>query len=368
MLRGIAVFRAAQLVWLTALVALNRDDLLHPAAAWGAVALTLTITAGLGVAAIVDPDRAMAPAALAAEGLVVLLVQCIGGYAYRDQPFANTHVVGAAWPIAFVLTIAVVAGVWAGTIAGFLTGCARFLQPALAGDSLRDLQPGQWPSLISSILLYTLAGAVAGYVVQLLVRAEREVASARARANIAAMLHDGVLQTLALIERRAEDPALSRLAREQERELREFLFGASIASRDREHDAGTRLREIAARCEDTYSVRCEVVLAPDFPLVSPETLEALIGAVQEALTNAGKYSRASRVIVYGEPDIATNPDEPSNVFVSVRDDGRGFDLEAAARGKGISGSIEGRVAGQHGRVEIDSAVGRGTEVRIWLPV
>jgi signal transduction histidine kinase len=256
----------------------------------------------------------------------------------------------------------VVAGVWAGTIAGFLTGCARFLQPVLAGVSMRDLQPGQWPSLISSILLYTLAGAVAGYVLQLLVRAEREVATARARANIAAMLHDGVLQTLALIERRTEDPALSRLAREQERELREFLFGAAIVSRDHEQDAGARLREIAARCEDTYGLRCEMVLAPDFPMVSPETLEALLGAVNEALTNAGKYSRASRVIVYGEPDDA------NQIFVSVRDDGRGFELEHALRGRGISGSIEGRVANQHGRVEIDSAVGRGTEVRIWLPL
>jgi signal transduction histidine kinase len=362
MLRGIAVFRVAQWIWLTLLVFVHRNDLKYPAAAWGAVALTLAITAGLGIAAIADPDRAMTPAALTAEGITVLIVQCIGGYAYLREPLSNTHVIGAAWPIAFVLTVAVVVGGWAGTIAGFLTGIARLLQPMLAGTSLRQLEAGQWPSLISSILLYTLAGAVAGYVVQLLVRAEREVAAARARSDIAAMLHDGVLQTLALIERRAVDPELSRLAREQERELREFLFGAAIVNRDREQDAGTRLRETAARCEDTYGVRCEVVLAPDFPMVSRETLEALLGAVNEALTNAGKYSRASRVIVYGEPDDA------NQIFVSIRDDGRGFELEHAPRGRGISGSIEGRVARQHGRVEIESAVGRGTEVRIWLPL
>lgn len=361
MLRGIAVFRAAQWVWLTGVVFFHRADLRHPAVAWSAVALTLVVTAALGVAAIVDPDRATRRSALIAEGILAVIVQFLGAYVYRNDPLSNTHVLGAAWPLAFVFTIAVVLGwVW-GSILGAIVGLARLLQIVVAGMSLSRLQPGQLPSVVSSVLLYTLGGGVAGYVVQLLVRTERELAEARARNNVASILHDGVLQTLAVIERRADDPALAQLAREQERELREFLFGPTNL-RDREHDAGVRLRAAAARCEDTYKVRCEVVLAPDFPLLSDTILDALVGAVTEALTNAGKYARASRVVVYGEPDAIIN-----GIFVSVRDDGRGFDLDTVALGQGLSGSIQARVVSEYGRVEIDSGLGRGTEVRLWLP-
>src|SRR5438132_215838 len=83
---------------------------------------------------------------------------------------------------------------------------------------------GRAPSLVNTAVLYALSGVLAGYLFRLLVRAEREVSAARAREEVARTLHDGVLQTLALVERRAGDEALARLAREQERELREFLF------------------------------------------------------------------------------------------------------------------------------------------------
>ena len=361
MLRGIAVFRAAQWLWLGGVVFFHRSDLHHPEVAWSAVALTLVVTAALGIATIIDPDRATRRPALLAEGLLAVFVQFSGAYVYRGDPLSTTHVVGAAWPLAFVFTVAVVRGwVW-GSLIGAVVGAARLLQILVAGMSLQHLQPGQLPSVVSSILLYTLAGGVAGYIVQLLVRTERDLAEARARNNVASMLHDGVLQTLAVIERRADDPALAQLAREQERELREFLFGPTNV-RDREHDAGVRMRAAAAKCEDNYGVRCEVVLAPDFPLLSDAVLDALVGAVTEALTNAGKYSRASRVIVYGEPDGVVD-----GIFVSVRDDGRGFDLDTVPFGQGLSGSIQGRIVAEYGRVEIDTGIGRGTEVRLWLP-
>ena len=82
-------------------------------------------------------------------------------------------------------------------------------------------------------MLYALSGVLAGYLFRLLVRAEREVSAARAREEVARTLHDGVLQTLALVERRAGDEALARLARDQERELREFLFGTGAGAEGR---------------------------------------------------------------------------------------------------------------------------------------
>src|SRR6185436_19747251 len=116
------------------------------------------------------------------------------------------------------------------------------------GIHFDDYESGHWFSLASTTLLYALAGGVAGYMASLLRTAESEVAAARARENVARTLHDGVLQTLAIIERRSDDADLARMAREQERDLREFLFGAGpSADQGGARDVGPRLRAAAAR-------------------------------------------------------------------------------------------------------------------------
>ena len=97
-------------------------------------------------------------------------------------------------------------------------------------------------------------------------------------------------------------------------------------------------------------------------MLDPACVEALTGAVGEALTNAGKHGRASRVTVFTEPD-----DAGAGVVCSVHDDGRGFDVAQAREGVGLSRSIRGRMEEVGGRVEIDSRPGSGTEVRLWLP-
>src|SRR5262249_48626493 len=148
---------------------------------------------------------------------------------------------------------------------------------------------GRWYSLLSTLLLYVIAGSVAGYMAMLLRRAQDQVAAARARERGARTLHDGVLPTLAGIERRAAGPPIPQLAREQEWELREFLFGGDGKN---PADLGARLRAAAARFEDSFGGRVDVVLATDLPDLDPDCVEALSGAVGEALVNAGKHGHA----------------------------------------------------------------------------
>jgi signal transduction histidine kinase len=219
-------------------------------------------------------------------------------------------------------------------------------------------------------VLYALSGVLAGYLFRLLVRAEREVSAARAREEVARTLHDGVLQTLALVERRAGDEALARLARDQERELREFLFGDGTAAGAAVGggaeaaggaDLGPALRAAAARFERAFGGRVDVIVANDVPKLRAELVAAVAGAVGEALTNAGKHGAASMVTVYAEPD------EPDGLFCSVKDDGAGYDTADVPEGVGLSRSVRGRMSEFGGRAEVVSAPGFGTEVRLWVP-
>ena len=157
------------------------------------------------------------------------------------------------------------------------------------------------------------------------------------RADVAAHLHDSVLQTLALIQRSAGDPAtVTRLARAQERDLRSWLFDSSAEG---PATLAAALRAVAAEVEDAHGVHVEVVCVGDAP-VSEED-RPLVLATREAITNAAKHSGVSTVDVYAE---AT----PSGVEVFVRDRGIGFDAEQVADDRqGIRGSIVGRME-RHG--------------------
>jgi len=176
------------------------------------------------------------------------------------------------------------------------------------------------------------------------------------RTEIAAHLHDSVLQTLALIQRQSDQPReVLRLARGQERELRHWLYA------DR-HDEGTlasALEVAAAQVEDVLSVPVDVVVVGDCPL--DERLGALVAATKEAVVNAAKHSGAPTVDVYAEV-------EPALVSVFVRDRGRGFDPEAVAPDRhGLSGSVVGRMERHGGTASIRSTPGSGTEITLELP-
>ncbi|MGH9277835.1 MAG: sensor histidine kinase, partial [Acidimicrobiales bacterium] len=211
-------------------------------------------------------------------------------------------------------------------------------------------------------VFYALGGFAGGYLARLLRRAEREISAARAREEVARTLHDGVLQTLAVVERRATDPALSRMARQQERELREYLFGVAPAQAALGGgDLGVGLRAVASRFEESFGGRVDVIVADDVPSLPGPVGEALVGAVGEALINAGKHGAAAKVTVYVEPA------DDGGVFCSVKDDGRGFDPASTDERFGMSRSIRGRMAEVGGRVEVTSRPGDGAEVCLWIP-
>jgi signal transduction histidine kinase len=187
-------------------------------------------------------------------------------------------------------------------------------------------------------------------------RAER--VRTQERADMAAHLHDSVLQTLALIQKNAHDAqTVAKLARAQERDLRSWLFdepGLADATL-----AGA-LRSVAAEIDTAHGIVVDVVTVGDTRLT--DQLMPLVHATREAVTNAAKHAQTDRVDVYAEVS-------PGRVEVFVRDRGAGFDPDRVADDRrGLRGSIVDRMTRHGGTAAVVSAPGDGTEVRLSMPV
>jgi signal transduction histidine kinase len=180
------------------------------------------------------------------------------------------------------------------------------------------------------------------------------------RAEIAAHLHDSVLQTLALIQRRSDDPVqVARLARAQERDLRAWLYGQGQTG------GGTLAAQVqaaAAEVEDRHGVSVDVVVVGDRP--EDERTTAVVAALREAMVNAARHGGASAsapVQVYVECG-------PDGVEAFVRDRGPGFDPDAVPPDRrGLRESIVGRTERHGGTAVVRTAPGEGTEVRLTMP-
>jgi signal transduction histidine kinase len=177
------------------------------------------------------------------------------------------------------------------------------------------------------------------------------------RAEMAARIHDSVLQTLALLQRDAGDEQRVRsLARRQERELRRWLYGSGYGDA---HTLADALVEAAADVEEAHAARIEVASSGDAPLDEP--LGQLVLAAREAMANAAKHSRADEISVYAEV-------EADAVAVFVRDRGVGFERAAVAGDRrGLADSVEARMQRAGGSATITSAPGEGTEIELRLP-
>ena len=187
-------------------------------------------------------------------------------------------------------------------------------------------------------------------------RAER--VRTQERADLAAHLHDSVLQTLALIQKNAADaPTVARLARSQERDLRAWLFDATPAG---DGTLAGALREVVREIEDTYGVDVELVTVGDVDL--DEALAPIVAAAREAATNAAKHAGTPRRRHLRRGVAATGSRSSSATAA------RGFDPEAVpADRQGVRNSILDRMTRHGGTAEIRSTPETGTEVRLKLP-
>jgi signal transduction histidine kinase len=184
---------------------------------------------------------------------------------------------------------------------------------------------------------------------------------AEERADMAARVHDSVLQTLALIQRRAAEPQeVVKLARGQERELRAWLFDGQEPGTIKGEGSALSggIRQIQQDVEAQHRISVDAVTVGDCEL--DDDLQALLGAAREAAVNAAKWSGAETVSLFAEV-------EPGGVSIFVRDRGRGFDPAAVpADRKGLAESVHARIMRRGGTATVRSSPGEGTEVSLTM--
>jgi signal transduction histidine kinase len=228
-----------------------------------------------------------------------------------------------------------------------------------------------WASFVpggnDQVVIAGVAGALVATILfgPRLLRSSRAAAAERARlariderAEVAGAVHDSVLQTLALIQSRADDPAEVRaLARAQERDLRARLF-AETDPAARPASLAAALRSVAAEIEDAHRVKIEIVIVGDVPL--DESATALVAAAREALLNSVRHAPGAALSLFAEVG-------DGRVAAYVRDRGPGFDLDDIPEDRrGVTDSIVARMVRHGGHAAVRTAPGGGTEVQLVL--
>lgn len=309
-----------------------------------------------------QPRRTLA-VALVVAGILLVLRSRFSGFADQLVWPAGVVALGLAfvWPRLEADSDPARALARAGAlrILGGLTLVAGGLGSLLAANlSYRSVRDGV------AAALFVVAGTLLLFapffvrLVQSLNDERRERIRADERARVAAHLHDSVLQTLTLIQKRADDPdTMTALARRQERELRRWLYGDAPV--DATQGFRAALDRVVAEIEDLHLVTVEHVMVGDAPL--EPALAELLAATREALTNAAKFSCTRTLSLYAEAG-------PEMTQVFVRDRGVGFSLdEVPADRHGISDSIIGRLSRTGGAADIRTGPSEGTEVRLSMP-
>lgn len=293
-------------------------------------------------------------------GLVLFLL--------RSTPAIFDDVV---FPVGFVLTGMLIA--WTRSDEGGMSAIVRVIAGlvfAMGGFlAFAALQVNFIDAIVSLVFGMAVVSGIVLVAAPSVVRMGRDLDHERLerirsdeRDRISAHIHDSVLQTLTLIQQHGEDPTRTRqLARRQERELRNWLYGTSTDSRTGLR-LGPALEFAASSVEDRFDVSIAVVAVGDTDDLEPADLDALIAASKEAMVNAANHSGSKRIDVYAER-------RGTAIEVFVRDTGVGFDPSVVSQDRhGVSDSIVARMKRAGGQAHIHSSLGSGTEVELVMPL
>lgn len=379
---GLLAYRWAAFAWMGALALESHEDLRLPALAFvalgvtGAWSLWFSLTRGWERSVVRWVDLGLAFALLPISGIVMEPGTTAGA-----APFFAT-----SYPASAALTVGVGSGIAAGLGAGALLSIGLALSRPLNDLPLTELSSSEWAALVNGAFYYVAAGGAAGVVSRVLRRSaaeraraleeavrERERAARLAeRDALGRQIHDSVLQALSLVDKKGREltgPSvpieqvreLVDLASRQEQELRALL---SESPEEPEPGMVSLRTALQAAAFGVEGVPVTVTLAGTVWLPAGE-VEELAGAVRQALENVVQHANASRATVFAEQ-------LEDDLVVSVRDDGAGFEYQEerlASEGKlGMLKSMKGRIEGLGGRMRVQSAPGRGTEVEFRLPV
>jgi signal transduction histidine kinase len=365
LLRATEYLRWAGLVPMLAAIWIRRDSLDRPIVAFGTVGLAVAYSCVTSLALGRRDPMLLRPRTVAVGVGVAAVLMASDGWVFNSLETFSPPALGAVWVLAEMLHVGIALGPAVGLLAGVGVVACRMVG-VWAPDVHRNLplffrsdfnaRPRLIP-IVSLMCLYGIVGVGAGFLARLQRRAEAQISAAKAREEVARTLHDGVLQTLALVQRRATDPALVDVARQTDLELRNFLTGATYAT-------GSLDQALRATCS-AFAQRFGItpqLLVDDLPRLAPRSIRALSGATSEALANAGKHANARHVTVF-----ACRPESDGGVLVTVNDDGQGFDTQSIPPDRGISKSLAARLQEVGGRLSISSTIGAGTEVVLWVP-
>lgn len=351
---AVRAFRTAAWSWLTVVTLLSYASVECPVGAVAGVLAAGVVTAAWWVPSAAVRSEAGRQRLVGAELLVGAGLVSGDGWVFGD---GRAQSFGGVWPLAGVLVVAVRGGRRAGVLAGLLLGLAR-----AAGEVV--FVQGAWSAtrmlaVASTGVLFALAGWAAGWAAGRMRIAERLAARSAARAEVAAELHDGVLQTLAVVQRRSDDEDLVRLARSQEAELRRYLTGPDRTPGG-EVPVDGLLRGAAADATARFGLRVEVAAVPPLPDLAVDRASALRGCIGECLANVAKHAGTDRAVVFAEASAG-------RLVVSVTDEGVGFDPGGTAE-RGIEGSVRRRIDALGGTTTLESRPGTGTTVTMDIPL
>jgi signal transduction histidine kinase len=359
--RAALAFRVFAAVFSCVLIVQAHSSYRHPVLAWlvGAAIIAWTVTTAVAVAhAWVERTAFVLADVVVVAGLTLLSI----AVQTNSQQHGGTATLTTVWAAGPALS------------AGIRFGWRGGLGAAIVQAAVSIWVRGGWDAnTVTNAVLLALAGTSTGYVSELLARAEQELAQASAarasaeeRDRLARTIHDGVLQVLAMVQRRGIDlggeaAELGRLAGEQEETLR-----AMITSTAHEVPADAGLVDLASRLAALRSAAVTVSVPAQALGMASERADELLAAVRAALNNverhAGPHAHAWVLL----------EDLGSDVAVTVRDNGLGVAAgrldEAARQGRlGVRASVQGRAESLGGQALVVSAPGEGTEVEIRVP-